>query len=246
MRRIAVLIPILLLVAAIAGGQTVQKADQAATGVAEITLSGFQPNKIYTIEIRTDAGGKIASIGSVTLPPRLDVETLTIRDPDGPPPQSDIKQRTRAVVAALNDPATARDLAVAYSVVLLRSDSFSSVAEIGRAAADVRSGILQSRGVVAKWKPFSDFVAAEFVKAAQESRADTVAEYATVLSAIRDGLLSDPATTQEAVDLQGILQLVQLVLSFLQGDEPLTLAAILKIVMAVIEIFTSFGMEVST
>jgi len=129
--------------------------------------------------------------------------------------------------------------------VILTKDSNSSVTDIGGKVKKAFDKVISDRDGVSKWKPFRDFLIAEFTKAAQEGRLNTVDQYVVLLSEVRDGLVAQSATQAEEFNIGGILVLVQLVLSVIQDGEDITLPRILQIVMEVLKIFQGGGMEFS-
>lgn len=225
--------------------------DTIIPPVKEITFDNFGPNQTYYLEVRTDGQSRVSQVSPYSPPRSVDVNKLftgidqpDIPDlPDPPPSDGSLEDRTRKIALQINDPDTARDLAVAYSVILLTADRYSDVNEIGIAARDAAEAVLQQRNVENKWNPLRTFVSQEFTKAAQEGRLRTVSEYSGLLAEVRDGLMGQSARTAEAFDLRTVLDLVQMVLDVIQTGDKLTIPQILEIVMKVLQLFGRAGME---
>ncbi len=215
-------------------------ANADAIGSKSADLRGFAPSSTYVIQITTDADGKIAGIERISPSPVVDVSTLPIvtdgGDPPSPPP-SGLRSRATTLAQSLNDPDTARNIAVAYTVVLLRAAAgdYSTVEEFGKAQQDARKGVLGDQALISKWSPFEDLQITEVRAALNEGRLDSVDEYATLLTDIRDGLLVAAGNSASEFNIMGVLPLVLSILESI-GNDGLSWRTILEIVISVMEV----------
>lgn len=176
---------------------------------------------IYSFEVTEEGTLKKLSMG----------QTLDFTQ-ENQPPNTTLEKKTLQVLQQINDPEKARKLAIAYSTVILSSDDFSGVQEIGKVASDAANIALEDDE---NWAPFRQFLDEEFTKAQRRGELNNVDDYVKLLTQVRNGLFASlEGAKLPAIDFQTIIDIVIDVLELFQGD--VTLEKILEIVQNVLEL----------
>lgn len=176
---------------------------------------------IYSFEVTEEGTLKKLSMG----------QTLDFTQ-ENQPPNTTLEKKTLQVLQQINDPEKARKLAIAYSTVILSSDDFSGVQEIGKVASDAANIALEDDE---NWAPFRQFLDEEFTKAQRRGELNNVDDYVKLLTQVRAGLLKSLENAKlPAIDFQTIIDIVIDVLELFQGD--VTLEKVLEIVQNVLEL----------
>lgn len=176
---------------------------------------------IYSFEVTEEGTLKKLSMG----------QTLDFTQ-ENQPPNTTLEKKTLQVLQQINDPEKARKLAIAYSTVILSSDDFSGVQEIGKVASDAANIALEDDE---NWAPFRQFLDEEFTKAQRRGELNNVDDYVKLLTQVRNGLFASlEGAKLPAIDFQTIIDIVIDVLELFQGD--VTLEKVLEIVQNVLEL----------
>lgn len=222
----------ILLIGLLAAVGGIAYAQTGAEGSAGVTLRAFAPNSSYLLRITTDANGRVSEIARVNPFPVIDINQLPVEDmPDSPPspiPPGSLRARFDTTIAEINDPETARNLGIGYTVVL--SGTYSSVDAIGEAATKVRMDLAGDKRA---WDIWGDVLIGELRKAAQEGNLQTPEQYAEILTVARDAMLAASADFAEFGDGR-ILDLVQKVLTLLENLDGVEMPGIIKIIQIVL------------
>ena len=183
---------------------------------------------VYVFEVTGDGELKKLSTGAT-----LD---FTNDNPTTPqPPTTTLSQKTKEVVTTLNDPETARELIIAYSVIILSKDDFDSVQQIGQITSSAADNILKDNPNKSKWEVFRVFLDKEFTQAAQRGQLNSANDYANLLEQVRTGLMSSTDDTKmEALDLKTIIDIIKAVLDLF--SDGISLEKLLDIVAIILQL----------
>ena len=169
--------------------------------------------------------------------------------PPGPTPlpQTDLRKASRDAANTINQPATARDLALTLTTmdVLAAEGIYSSGAEYSAACLAAVDKVLADRGQTQAWAPWKAAVGEVMTRMAQDGDLQSLADYRSAYDQMNLGLQDSFRDAElDSLDIATVLEIVQLVIEAIQGDFDLT--KILAIVLKVLELLTEQGMAVAS
>lgn len=200
--------------------------------VAIVKYDDAKPG-IHVFQVTEDGKWEKLPVGAVV--------DVTSDDPTTPTP-TNLSKRTEQVARSINDPEKARNLAIAYSVIILSADDFSTVQQVGQASSAARQSVV---GDDEDWEVYNTFVAEEFTKAAQRGELNTVSDYVNLLSQVRTGLLaSTEGAAMQKLDLGDIGKIVEITLKIITdiigGDFP-SFEEIIELAKLILDLLSSLG-----
>lgn len=182
---------------------------------------------IYVFRVNEDGSLEKLQVGGY-----LDFTSDSPTDPTDPP-KSDLTEKTEEMVRAIGDPEKARTLALAYSVIILSSDEFSGVSEIGRVAKEAADEAIEGDE---DWAEFRQFLQDELVRMAQRGKLQSVEDYVSFLSQVREGLLaSTDGAKMKAITFEEIMEIIRDVLSLFEDE--ITLEKVIELALKIIDLF---------
>lgn len=188
----------------------------------------FAQTKIV-VQISPTEGLLITAPGPVTVE-RIPIQQigLIVKPPPVEPGNDRVKSYQREAEAA-GDPANAKKLAALF-LGLVNQIETGKIKDRTRLQQVTTIGLdlfLRDPTVKAKWTPFRDRLANDWIAAVQEGA--TMDQYAGLLSDVASGLDAS-ADGQEAISIGVILEILELIMS----EEKLTLTTILKILSLIL------------
>ena len=163
-----------------------------------------------------------------------------------PPPQTDLRKASRDAANTINQPATARDLALTLTTmdVLAQEGIYSSGEAYSAACSAAIDKVLEDRGQTQAWVPWKSAVGEIMTRMAQDGDLQSLSDYRGAYDQMNLGLQDSFRDAElDSLDIADVLEIVQLVIEAIQGE--FNLETILKIVLKVLDILTEQGMAVT-